>query len=281
MFTQKEKLIILVYKSSHPKARDKGAEICAWIRARGYLAELVEANELGNPSAHETLCVIVLGGDGTILGVARKLVGKKIPIFGINFGRVGFLTATNPDEWKIPLKNALEAEDGWRNMQCLVLGWQIQSQGKLMREGTAINDLVLSRGVLARLVKINVAIDGFEMGLLRSDGLIVASPLGSSAYAVSAGGPILDPELEALSCVPVCPYLSSATPLVFPASSRIELSVEQGSTDCYLTIDGQEGYSMSSDERLICWGIPKGIQFLNKRKHYLHNLRSRSHLQNF
>ena len=249
--------MLVVFKARHARAHALGHEVVAWLRARGLAARLCEAGD--EAAARPALCVIVLGGDGTILGVARRFAFSTVPLFGINFGRVGFLTSADPANWQERLESALADTGAPRS--CLALRWRIIRRGELFSEGVAINDAVVARGGLARLVGLRVRLDGCDMGTLRCDGLLCCTPLGSSGYSASAGGSILHPCMDAVGLTPLCPYPDSASPLVLPGSVVCRVGVT-ASAEAWLTIDGQEGQPLEGGDEVVVSGARDGVRFL-------------------
>ena len=259
--------VLLVCKAHHERARELGCEILQWLRIHGHMATLIEAGKDEAAYDEELDFVIVLGGDGTMLGVARRLVGRAVPLFGINFGRVGFLTDAQPDHWEERLKVCLRDDPPLR--ACLALRWKLTRDGRLEAGGAAVNDVVLSRGSLSRLVCVHITVDGQRMGLLRSDGLILSTPVGSSGYSVSAGGPLLHPGMNAVAMTPICPFLNTISPMVFPGATVCHLRIEPGSTDCYITVDGQEG------DLVEVTGVPAAVRFMGDEISFFERLRTR------
>lgn len=267
--------IAVVCKSRHELARALGDEVAAWLAERGMSVSLCEgADALAGPDAASAYrCVVILGGDGTILGVARRLIDRPAPLFGINFGRVGFLTAANPHNWRERLCAALEPDAPLR--RCLALRWSLVREGRAIGDGWAVNDLVVSRGALARLTCLGMSLAGRNMGLLRCDGVLFCTPVGSSGYSVSAGGPILHPEMDAIGITPICPFPSAIAPLVVPGGTQCALRVCSGSTDCYLTVDGQEGQELRADDEIRVTGQPDSVWFLGGGAPFFERLRQR------
>lgn len=257
--------VLVVFKARHARARALGLEVVAWLRGRGLEPCLCEAGgEAGADCAGDALprpglCVIVLGGDGTILGVARHFAFSSIPLFGINFGRVGFLTTAEPANWRERLETALAPETPVRS--CLALRWQVVRGGSLLTEGVAINDVVVGRGALARLAGLHITLEGCRMGTLRCDGLVCCSPVGSSGYSASAGGPILHPSMDAIGLTPICPCPGSVAPLVLPGSMRCRVGIG-ASAEAWLTVDGQEGQALQGGDEVLITGAADGVRFL-------------------
>lgn len=251
--------VLVVCKARHARAHALGREVVIWLAGRGLDARLCDAGAESAGMARPARCVIVLGGDGTILGVARRFAFSGVPLFGINFGRVGFLTNADPGNWQERLETALAPETPGRS--CLALRWQIFRAGNFLTDGVAVNDVVVGRGALARLIGIHVTLDGCDMGILRCDGLLCCTPMGSSGYSDSAGGPILHPDMNAVGLTPICPYPGSASPLVLPGGAVCRLGIA-ASTEAWLTVDGQEGQALQRDDEVVVSGVPDGVRFL-------------------
>ena len=267
--------ILLVYKARHDRAAALADEAAQWLRQKGHDVTAVICAGVDSPAyaAEQIDFVVVLGGDGTMLGVARRLAGRKVPVLGINFGRIGFLTDAQPEHWREKLEECLTGAEPVRS--CLALSWSLTRKGKEIARGCAVNDVVLSRGSLSRLVLFDVYIAGERLGSLRGDGIIVATPVGSSGYSVSAGGSLLHPSMEAIAITPVCPFLNSISPMVFPGDTECRFQILQGSTDCFLTVDGQEGQQLELGDTVTVAGLPDAVHFLGKGTTFFERLRSR------
>lgn len=270
--------IHLVCKARHEQAASLGAEILQWLHERGLTARLVDAGAYAAETGAEIPAdtpdlAVVLGGDGTMLGAARRLAGKNVPILGINFGRVGFLADAQPEQWREHLAACIDGTAPVR--ACTTLRWRLLRGGETIDMGAAVNDVVLSRGALSRLINLDLAVDGHEVSSLRGDGVIVSSPVGSSGYSVSAGGPLLFPGLDVLAVTAVCPFLTPVPPMVFSGSSIIDLHIRSGSTECYLTVDGQEGQLLHVDDRVEISGEPGGVVFAGNATSFFERLRTR------
>ncbi|HSB62716.1 MAG TPA: NAD(+)/NADH kinase, partial [Thermoanaerobaculia bacterium] len=187
------------------------------------------------------------GGDGTLLSVARH-PAPGVPVLGIDIGTLGFLTAVGPDEYEPVLELALQRKAPLENRRLLTV--TVADDGRPPRSYRVVNDAVLAKSALARIATIRVDVDGRLVSRYRGDGLIVSTPTGSTAYNLSAGGPILEPTLPALVLTPVCPHTLTLRPLVLPDSVRLDLSVENDPTDVFLTLDGQEGFPVGSMTRI-------------------------------
>lgn len=181
---------------------------------------------------------IVLGGDGTVLFSCRLFAGRPIPILGVNLGTVGFMTEVLGEEWLEAFETFQRGEAGISER--LMLDIEVHRDGKTLLKESALNDCVLSGASASRLVVLDVDLSGVMLGQYRADGIIIASPTGSTAYSLSAGGPILHPETEALILTPICPHSLSNRPLVIPAAEKITVSVKQNQRiPVTLTVDGR------------------------------------------
>lgn len=193
--------------------------------------------------------VLVLGGDGTFIGAARRLLHLRAPFMGVNLGRVGFLAQLRPDRWQPWLETALA--EGVEVAERLILAYDVLRGGKPVHSGVAVNDLVISRGQIARLIRLGVLADGESLGSMRADGLIVSTPTGSSAYGVSAGGPLLHTGLKVFCVTPVCPFLNGFKPMVFPDSAEVRVRVEDRGGEVYLTEDGQSVTGLCHGDEVV------------------------------
>lgn len=193
--------------------------------------------------------LIVVGGDGTLLHAARLLADREVPILGINRGRMGFLVDVSPshlDEIDAVLAGEFIADDR------MLLAAEIRRDEEVLSRGIALNDVVLHKWNTARMIDFESYIDGALTNRYRSDGLIVATPTGSTAYAMSGGGPIVHPNLDAITLVPICPHTLSNRPLVIGAESTIEIAVHPGSLkQIRVSCDGQEDLGLVNGGRII------------------------------
>lgn len=203
------------------------------------------------------LC-LVFAGDGTMVSVARQALDLGIPIAGVNFGRVGFLAELSAESWRTHLQAALEY--GIQVERRMSLRWALYRGKKRLREGEVINDVVVTRGKVARLVNLKLSVNGEPFVKLRSDGLILSTPTGSSGYAGSAGGPLLMPNLNAYVVAAICPYLSAFPPMTLSPDTVFSVTVGEAAPDLYLTLDGQESYPLNEKDRLEVHGEANRIQ---------------------
>ena len=191
--------VLIVTKSGGGSAAELGCEISGWLKQRGVDSHIVEhpcPPARVNVSAYRenTILVLVLGGDGTFISVAGNVLDWQVPVLGINHGRVGFLAEVLPDDWETALENFFsdELDISLRT----AFDYEVQRGNGIVARGVAINDLVISRGAVARIISLDIGQKGQWIKNLRADGLIISTPTGSTAYNVSAGGPLVHPSLQ-------------------------------------------------------------------------------------
>jgi NAD+ kinase len=223
-----------------------------------------------NP-AHDM--IIVVGGDGSLLSAARVATLKHIPVIGINRGHLGFLTDISPQEFAKQLDAVLEGQYSSESRSLLAM--TIQDQHPPLSEGIALNDVVLSRGNETRLISFDVYIDEQFVSHYRADGLILATPTGSTAYALSAGGPILHPQLDAMVMVPMFSHSLSARPLVIAGQSQVVLHItSDNDMPLQISCDGHDAYAIAPGQRVTIQQHTTPLQLLHpKDYHYYDTLR--------
>ena len=200
--------------------------------------------------------LVVLGGDGTLLNVAREMSKKNnIPIFGINIGNLGFLSS-------IEISNIDEAIEKIKKMEYTVDSRMVLNFEKSNESDNALNDIVVSRGILSRMVEFEVYVDNKLYTTFKGDGLIVASPTGSTAYSFSAGGPFIYPNLDLITLTPICPHTKSMQTMVVSGNSVIEIIPSNGKEEIYLTIDGQKAIQVREKEHIRIQRAKKHIGVL-------------------
>ena len=242
----------IVAKPHKAEARGVLGQLIPWLRERGRTilldqetAALAGMPEAGVPKADlpgRADFLIVLGGDGTLLSVARLVGGREVPILGVNLGGLGFLTEITLDELFPLLGDILGGE--LRLSRRMMLQVHVHRQGERVAEYTVLNDAVINKGAMARIVDLETYLDGEYVTTYRADGLILSTPTGSTAYCLSAGGPIVHPAIEALVLIPICPHTLTNRPAVLPAGSKIEVVQGSEGEDVFLTLDGQVGFPL-------------------------------------
>jgi len=217
-----------------------------WIHAGLPAGRFRPDATLGAGQTAPELC-LVLGGDGTLLGAARQVSGRGTPILGINLGSLGFLTAHPVEEASEMVR--LYFEGGLVRETRIMLRAELLRQDQVVGRQCVLNDAVLNKGSLARMMEFRLQVDGFDAATIQADGLIVATPTGSTAYSLSAGGPILHPALDAWVISPICPHSLTLRPTVVPSSLMVSVTV--GDTeDAHLTLDGQLEYPLRPGDRV-------------------------------
>ncbi len=218
---------------------------------------------------------ISLGGDGTVLFSARVLAHRKIPILPINVGTLGFIAAVPLDAWQMVL-------DAWVERKVsasprLMLKVRAERRGRVLAEYVALNDAVVAAAGISKIIRLQVGVDSFALGHYRADGLIIATPTGSTAYSVAAGGPILDPEMDVMIINPVCPFTLSNRAIVIPDHERVNVELEKEQrSDILLTVDGQEVISLEPLDRvLIERARDKALLIACDRKSFYKTLRTK------
>ena len=194
--------------------------------------------------------VIVLGGDGTLLSAARAIDGREVPLFPVNLGGLGFLTAITMDELYPELERAFRGEHriGKRKLLHCEL---IRSEG-VVGEYEALNDVVVTKSAIARIVDLDVHVDHMFVGRYKADGLIVATPTGSTAYSLSAGGPVIFPSVAAICMTPICPHMLTNRPVIVPDTSVVRIICQAEDDSAFLTIDGQIGEPLKKSDQIVC-----------------------------
>ena len=218
--------------------------------------------------------LIVLGGDGTLLSAARALKGHKVPILAVNLGGLGFLTSVTRDELYPVLEQVLAGKQ--QISERMMLNAQTVRGGTPAEQQIALNDAVINKAALARMLDFDVYVDRAQVGRYRADGLIVATPTGSTAYSLAAGGPIVHPHLDAFVITPICPHMLTNRPLVIPDTSRVEIDIAAAEEPVYLTLDGQVGFQLLPNDRVaICKSSSRVYFVQSPQKTYYEVLRSK------
>jgi NAD+ kinase len=190
--------------------------------------------------------LIVLGGNGTLLAAARAAAPRGVPILAVNLGGLGFLTSVTPENLYAVLEEFLAGQHKIRERAMLAA--EIQHSGKVAERQIALNEAVVNKGTLSRMIFLDLHIDGGFVCRYRADGLIVSTPTGSTAYSLSAGGPIIHPGVPAFVITPICPHTLSDRPLVVPDSTQIEIRFEGAPELAHLTLDGQTGVELKTGD---------------------------------
>lgn len=264
-------------------SEDVLGELTGWLRQKHYNVLLgpETAQIVGTTSDHKAEdipsrveLIIVLGGDGTLLSVARIAHLHEVPILAVNLGSLGFLTEVALPELYQTLEVVLKGEYTTENR--MLLSAALHRGGDLIRKDFVLNDVVINKSA-ARIVNLEVRVDGQEMTSYRADGLIIATPTGSTAYSLSAGGPILHPAMKALLLSPICPFALTNRPIVVPDLSVLQVRLTTDE-EVQVTLDGQMGYPMLRDDYLEVQQAPTPVRLVQAPgKNYYQILRQKLH----
>ncbi|MFQ5559379.1 MAG: NAD(+)/NADH kinase [Nitrospinota bacterium] len=277
------KRIGIIAKVQHPGSESAVLNLIHWLKEKDIEAVLdketaavvkqkSDYNRADLPELSDV--IIVLGGDGTLISVARLIDNRKVPILGVNLGTLGFLTEIAFEEVYSTLEKVLSGD--FKTVERLMIDARVIREGREVGYYNALNDIVINRGTLARIVDMEVKIDGLYVSSYRADGFIVASPTGSTAYALAAGGPIVYPTLSALVLAPICPHNLTNRPIVVPDSVEIEISFLTNDEDVLATIDGQIGFSLTyRDKILIKKSMNSTLIIQSPQKNYYQILREK------
>ena len=271
---------------SKPRKEDAGhilSELVRWLRDKGTEPlmdqETASLIEITSPYSRQDIAalsefVIVLGGDGTLLSVARLIGARGTPILGVNLGSLGFLTEVTLDEMYLLLEDILSGK--------MIIDERGMLEAAIRREGqeiaryTVLNDVVINKGALARMILMETRVDGRLLNTYRADGLIISTPTGSTAYSLSAGGPIVYPTVGAVIISPICPHTLTNRPIVVPDDAAIEVTLRTEDEDVLVTLDGQEGHQIKFMDTVAIKKI-KGTTklILSPKKDYYQILRQK------
>jgi NAD+ kinase len=254
----KNKSIGILTKPKFPEVKATLEAVVSWLRARSIdvLLDTTSASLLGERGgiqktqlAGKADVLLVLGGDGTMLNAARLAGERGIPILGVNMGGLGFLTEVRLEHLYPSLERVFANE--YVLDERLMLATHVHRHGETVAHGVVLNDVVVSKGTLARMIELRIAIQGQFVTNLRGDGLIVSTPTGSTAYSLSAGGPIINPAVPSLILTPICPHTLTHRPLIVPRDLEIEVTLTSKDDGAMATLDGQVGISLSQGDSVV------------------------------
>jgi NAD+ kinase len=218
--------------------------------------------------------LIVLGGDGTLLSAARSLGDHPVPILPVNLGGLGFLTSVTLAELYPILEEVLSGRS--RVSERTQLDTKVLRVGKVVARHRALNDVVLNKGALARIIDLKLHVDGDYVSSYKADGLILSTPTGSTAYSLAAGGPIVYPKVAAFIVTPICPHTLTNRPLVIPDTSQVEISFRAGDEPVFLTLDGQVGVELEHADKISVAKAAQPLRLVRPaRKTYFEILRNK------
>jgi len=261
------KKIGLVVKSDD-KANQKAEELKQWLRSKKIEIVRKKTVESGQKNSTRSLspapgdldCIFVLGGDGTFLSAVRWIGDQDIPILGIKFGEVGFLAEIAEENLYTAAETVLKGDFILRPRMRLSV--EVRRQKETLAQETVLNDVVINRGALARLAHIETYIDDHYLTTYSADGLIVATPTGSTAYSLAAGGPVIHPAVPGIILTPICPFTLTNRPLIVPESANIKIRLAKDSSDIILTFDGQKGLEINDRDEIVIQKGPHPIQLI-------------------
>ncbi|PYU18078.1 MAG: NAD(+) kinase [Acidobacteria bacterium] len=218
--------------------------------------------------------LIVLGGDGTLLAVARLLGDRDVPILPVNLGGLGFLTSVTLEDLYPALEQAIKGRA--RYSERVMLESRVMRQEKPVHCARALNDAVLNKAAMARIIDLELRVNGEFVCNYKADGLIVATPTGSTAYSLSAGGPIVYPVVSAFVITPICPHTLTNRPLVVPDNAKIEIGFAAGEAPIFLTVDGQVGVALHANDTVALSAAPERLRLVRpQEKTYFSVLRDK------
>jgi NAD+ kinase len=274
-------LAAIISKPQKPEMEQILPELTTWLAGHGYTYILdpeaaaymhtpAQAIERRLMPGRNPAIVIALGGDGTLLSAARAFACSDTPILGVNLGSLGFLT-------EVPLDELYQTLDAWVAGTAIVdtrslMHATLIREGKPFQEWDALNDIVISKGAIARMGEFAIELDGQFVASFRADGVIVATPTGSTAYNLAANGPILLPTIDAMVLTAICPHLLTIRPIVFPGESEIAVTVDVVPHETYLTVDGQEAVELLLGDRILCHKSERSVHLLRLHPNGLFNV---------
>jgi len=267
------KTVAIVSKPGKDELQRLAPELVSRLQQRGYKVVLDDETALyvgGKGVPREQLAgqdpsfVIVLGGDGTLLAAARAVAKRDVPILGVNLGSLGFLTEVRLDELYATLE-ALEGNAALTDSRSM-LSCTLLRDRKTIGQYVALNDVVITKSNIARMAEVEVAVNDMFVASYKADGVIVSTPTGSTAYSLAAGGPVLEPLVDAFVITPVSPHALTNRPLVVRDNAEISLVVAAPADSAHLTVDGQVGVQLQHGDKIICRRSEHRVQLLRASK---------------
>jgi NAD+ kinase len=267
------KTVAIISKPAKEELNRIAPELIAHLKKRGYAVLMDpetavysrgESISRADLAGRDPDFVIVLGGDGTLLAAARAVAKRDVPILGVNLGSLGFLTEVPLDELYSSV-DALESGTTLRDSRAM-LTCRLMRSGQEVGEYSALNDIVITKSAIARMAEVEVTVDNMFVSSYKADGVIVSTPTGSTAYSLAAGGPVLEPSVNAFVITPVSPHALTNRPLVVKDSAEIVLVVAGFTEEAYLTVDGQIGVPLHQGDRIICKKSEHRVQLLRASK---------------
>ncbi len=260
MTNREIKCVGVVVKPNHKEAWQTACELSEWLEKRGInlIGKPYEKTGIADAETcdiqtvetdifqSEADLIVVLGGDGTMISTARLTGDREVLVLGINYGSLGYLTEFRIEEMFDALEKILAGE--YEVDSRVMLDIEHRRGGEVLGTGRVLNDVVINKAALARIIEVEVYLNNLFVNSYRADGLIVSTPTGSTAYSLSAGGPILYPSMNALVLTPICPFTLTNRPIVVPDAAEINLRLLNENEGVVITLDGQIGYQMKTDD---------------------------------
>ena len=273
----------IIAKRNKPEAISLARKLVEWLGQRNVRVYVDE--EISPQINHPFSCpssemnkwvnlVIVLGGDGTLLSATRALEDENIPILGVNLGGLGFLTEITLDELFPVLEKMIEGKV--ETEKRMKLSATVLRKDERVGEYSILNDVVINKSVLARIIDLRTSINGTYVTTYRGDGVIISTPTGSTAYSLAAGGPIVYPSMDSILITPICPHTLTNRPLLIPNNAAVELILESEESDVRLTLDGQVGCALNPFDRVLVTRAKNHVLFIKSPfKDYFQILRTK------
>lgn len=253
----KFRVVGLVVRPHAPEVERRAKEVARWLARRG-IEVVAPSDWAGAPAGVRRLertalvrtadLIVVLGGDGSLLGIARLSGPRAVPVFGIHHGDFGFLTESDAGKPYATLSKLLAGKG--RVTRRSMLAVSVRRAGRIIVRSQALNDAVVHQGRVSRMLSLDVGVNGERLAAYKGDGIVVATPTGSTAYSLSAGGPVVAPDMSAIILTPISAHTLSVRPLVLPDSSRIHVRVQPDCEDPILTLDGQEWFELTRGDEI-------------------------------
>ncbi len=264
------KKIGIVVKAQQ-KAIDKAAELESWLQDKGI--EVLTRENIPAPvtSRHglvenipkadaDLSCVVILGGDGTFLSSIRWVQDSGVPVLGVNLGAFGFLTETPVEQLFSVMEKVVKGD--YTTEERILLSAKVVRNGEQLACQTVLNDVVVNKEALARIAHIHTYVDDHYLTTFKADGLVVATPTGSTAYSLSAGGPIIHPSLKTIILTPICPFTLINRPLIVPDTVTIKIEIEEKDSNVFVSFDGQVGLDITNEDTIIVDKAPHTIHVI-------------------
>ena len=253
MIKREIRSVAIVVKPHHAEAMATADELSAWLKTNG-IEQSGEPHSASDSRREPTLVsdadlIVVLGGDGTMISAARMVGDADVLVLGVNYGSLGYLTDFRIEEMFPALESIMAGE--YEIDRRVMLDAQHWRGAERLATGRVLNDVVINKAALGRIIDIDVKLNDLFVNKFRADGLIVSTPTGSTAYNLSAGGPIVYPSMNAVVLTPICPFTLTNRPIVVPDSATIDLTLENQNEGVVLTLDGQTGYPMLAGDNVV------------------------------